>query len=163
MALVFLQSNPLLRALAIFLAMITDGLDGYLARRFGSKSSFGTLLDPMTDKFFALFVLTIFFYEDRLSPWEVTAFLSRDIALLIFGLYLVIFGSLANQKFGAIWMGKLTTTLQFFLFLALTFQLIIPPFAFLTFIGLGILAFFELALTTQDAQGETQGAGQTDT
>ncbi|MFW5927197.1 MAG: CDP-alcohol phosphatidyltransferase family protein, partial [Wenzhouxiangella sp.] len=38
-------------AVAIFiLAAVTDGLDGWIARRFGMTSSFGAFLDPVADK-----------------------------------------------------------------------------------------------------------------
>ena len=35
---------------SLFLAGVTDGLDGLLARRFNQKSQLGTILDPIADK-----------------------------------------------------------------------------------------------------------------
>ena len=44
--------SPWLRALIIVLAAITDGLDGWLARRLGQQTGAGQLVDPITDKLF---------------------------------------------------------------------------------------------------------------
>ena len=52
----------LYRALAIGLAMITDGLDGYLARRYRMTSQVGAFLDPLTDKFFVFFAIMILYF-----------------------------------------------------------------------------------------------------
>ena len=42
-------------ALLIFVvAGITDGVDGYLARRFSWRSRFGSIADPLVDKFMLL-------------------------------------------------------------------------------------------------------------
>jgi cardiolipin synthase len=38
-------------AIAIFLiAAVSDGLDGYVARRYNQRSSLGVILDPLADK-----------------------------------------------------------------------------------------------------------------
>ena len=38
-------------ALALFfIAAVTDGLDGFIARAFNQKTQLGTILDPMADK-----------------------------------------------------------------------------------------------------------------
>jgi len=146
LALVFLQENPLYRALAIVLAMATDWLDGYLARRHRMTSRFGTVLDPLTDKFFVFVVLSTLIHEQRLNIWEAMAMLCRDFSVIIFGFYLALSGTLASYRFRAIWCGKITTTLQFFVLLGLTFQVPFPPFVFGSFILLGVLALGELYL-----------------
>src|ERR1700722_11169840 len=43
LALVFLQENRLYRIIAIILALITDGLDGFIARRYKTANRLGTL------------------------------------------------------------------------------------------------------------------------
>ena len=49
--LVLLQSHQYVWSLLVFmLAGVTDGLDGYIARRFDAKTKLGALLDPIADK-----------------------------------------------------------------------------------------------------------------
>lgn len=92
LALVFLHDSPLLRAVAIVLAAITDGLDGFLARRYHLRSKLGTVLDPLMDKFFVFFILSILLLEAKIESWKVLVMLSRDFAILIFGAYLFLTG-----------------------------------------------------------------------
>ncbi len=94
LACLFFQDNPFYRAIAIILAMVTDAMDGYLARKYKQTSALGTLLDPITDKLFVFVALFIFLQEDRLSIWQAAAFMCRDLSVLIFSIYLVIRGEL---------------------------------------------------------------------
>lgn len=147
LALLFMVDNAVCRSIAIVLAMVTDSLDGYLARRFRMTSQVGAFLDPLMDKLFVLTVALIFIQEGRLQLWEALALISRDFAVLLFGLYLAFKGSWSNFQFRSIWTGKITTTLQFFVLLGLTFHYAIPPYLFYSFVFLGVVAFCELYLT----------------
>lgn len=149
LALFFLFDNPFYRSLAIILAMATDSLDGYLARRYRKTSQLGAFLDPLMDKFFVFFAVSIFILERDLKLWEALSLISRDFAVLIFGFYLALRGTWSNFQFRSIWSGKITTTLQFFVLLGLTFHLAMPLYIFLCFIVLGILALFELYFIEQ--------------
>lgn len=150
LALVFLQENVLLRAVALLLAMASDALDGYIARRYSGTSRLGTLLDPLMDKFFVLFLLGIFYAEHRLSLWEAGMMLSRDLSVIIFGCYLVAKGRYKTYQFRAILCGKITTMFQFAVLLALTFGVEVPSTIYPMFIFLGFMALNEL-YTEQDA------------
>jgi CDP-diacylglycerol--glycerol-3-phosphate 3-phosphatidyltransferase len=134
------------RALAIILAMVTDCLDGYLARRFHTITRLGTILDPLMDKFFVGFITCVFIYEDRLQLWQAAALLSRDIAISLFAIYLAIKNTWGRFKIQSIWCGKISTTLQFLILLGLSFQMVIPSFMFFILILLGNLAWAELYL-----------------
>lgn len=149
LALLFLLDNPFYRCLAIILAMATDSLDGYLARKYRKTSQVGAFLDPLMDKFFVFFVVSMFIFEGHLKVWQALALISRDFAVLIFGFYLALRGTWANFQFRSIWSGKITTTLQFFVLLGLTFQIAIPVYIFWCFIVLGVLALFELYFIEQ--------------
>lgn len=144
LAFIFLQGNPFFRALAILLALISDGLDGYIARRYKLASPIGTLIDPMTDKFFVFFVLSVLISEQRLTWEEGGILFCRDIAVMLYGVYLVLRNRLMNYRFRSIWCGKITTVLQLMVLLALTFNVQFPSYAYGIFILLGILAFVEL-------------------
>ncbi len=144
LAFLFLQENPLYRVLAIVFAMVSDGLDGYLARKNSTTTKFGTLIDPVADKFFVIFVLSVLMKEHKLEIWQAAAFLCRDFSVFIFGLYLLFSSKLATYQFRSIWCGKLTTFLQFITLIALTLNLAVPPALFLSFIILGLCALVEL-------------------
>lgn len=144
LALLFLQENVFLRLCAIFLAMVTDMIDGYLARRNRSTSRFGAILDPTMDKFFVYFALTIFFSEGTLKPLAMIAVLSRDIALLFYGFCMMVFGRLNRIEFRSIRWGKISTSFQFCLLIGLTLGISIPWGFYACFVVMGILALVEL-------------------
>lgn len=144
LALLFIIDSPFYRTLAIILAMLTDCLDGYLARRYRLTSQFGAFLDPLMDKFFVLFIVGIFIHESKLQVWQAISLMSRDFAVIIFGIYLACKGAWSSFRFRSIWAGKITTTLQFFVLLGLIFSYSILPFVFIIFIVLGMLALIEL-------------------
>lgn len=147
LAFLFLQDNVSYRCLAIFLALITDALDGFLARRYSLSSQVGALLDPLMDKFFVFFLLAVLMQENRLTIWEAAAMACRDFSVMLFGGYLVFKGTLANYQFRSIWCGKLMTFLQFGVLLGLTCQIPIPGYVYGCFIAIGSLALVELYLS----------------
>jgi CDP-diacylglycerol---glycerol-3-phosphate 3-phosphatidyltransferase len=144
LAILFLNGSTFYRALAILLAMISDGLDGYYARRYAQCSKLGTLLDPFADKLFVITALSVLFLEQRITWLESAILVSRDFSVLLFGIYLILTQNLANYRFRAIWCGKVTTSLQFTVLLALTLHFPIPSYLYSVFIVLGVLALFEL-------------------
>jgi CDP-diacylglycerol---glycerol-3-phosphate 3-phosphatidyltransferase len=66
-ALAFLQENPFFRLLAILLAMVSDFLDGYIARKQKMTTQFGAILDPIMDKFFVFFAGGVFYLEKKFA------------------------------------------------------------------------------------------------
>lgn len=147
LALFFLQSNPLYRLLAIVAALITDGLDGFIARRYNQTGRIGTLLDPIADKFFVFFALSILIHEQRLTLSEAAILICRDFSVILYGCYLAWRGKLFDYQPRAIWCGKVTTALQFTVLFCLTLRIPFPSYLYTIFILLGILALGELYLT----------------
>jgi CDP-diacylglycerol---glycerol-3-phosphate 3-phosphatidyltransferase len=150
LAFVFLQHDFIYRALAIILALITDGLDGFLARRYKMTNRLGALLDPLTDKFFVFFVLSVYIHESRLSWVEAACLISRDFSLFLYGLYMIGQGKLQLSRFRAIWAGKISTVLQLTIILFLTFGQTIWPFIYGIALLLGLAAFAELYHTERE-------------
>jgi len=144
LAFLFLQDNSTLRIIAIILAMVTDSIDGYLARRSQSVTRFGAILDPTMDKFFVYFAMTVLFLEARLAPWEMAAMLSRDFFLCLYGIIMVAAGRWRTIVFRAIRWGKVTTALQFVILVGVVLGISFPWFVFASFIVMGWLAFLEL-------------------
>lgn len=137
LAFLFLSQDTFLRALALAIAALTDFLDGYLARRYNICSKAGTILDPLADKFFVVFALAAFYHEGAIALPELISMFSRDIALCIFGLYLIINSLWKNYPFRSIWCGKISTALQLIVLSALTFKLSVPSSIYALFILLG--------------------------
>lgn len=144
LAFLFLIENATLRIVAILLAMLTDSIDGYLARRRQSVTRFGAILDPAMDKFFVFFALTVLFFEGRLELWQGCAMISRDFFLCLFGLYLSVTGYWESYQFTAIRWGKVTTALQFLVLVGLTLGVTFPSYFYGIFVLFGLLAFIEL-------------------
>lgn len=98
-------------ASAIFiLASITDGVDGYLARRRGQITTLGMLLDPLADKLMVTtaFILLVAYNPQIVPPW---------IAVLVIGREFLVSGlrSIASSEgftIEASELGKLKTVIQ---------------------------------------------------
>ena len=58
------------RLVLVVLALASDYLDGYVARQCGPMTKMGALLDPITDRVFALVGVGVFLFEGRLAVWE---------------------------------------------------------------------------------------------
>jgi len=92
------------------LASITDGLDGYLARKRGQITTMGILLDPLADKLLvsAAFIILVAYNPRIVPPW---------IAVLVIGREFLVSGlrSIAAAEGFAIEaseIGKLKTVIQ---------------------------------------------------
>jgi CDP-diacylglycerol--glycerol-3-phosphate 3-phosphatidyltransferase len=105
-------------AAAVFaLAAFTDGLDGYIARRQKSITTFGKLMDPLADKLLIVAALISLVSLDRVAAWVAMVIIARELAVT--GLR-----GLAAERgvvIAASWLGKLKTALQ----IAAVFALII--------------------------------------
>ena len=92
------------------LASITDGLDGYLARRRGQITTMGMLLDPLADKIMvtAAFVALVAYNPEVVKVWIVVVIIGREF--LISGLRSIA----ASEGFTvtASELGKLKTVVQ---------------------------------------------------
>ena len=81
---IFRPTTQVLLAAGIFsLASITDGLDGYLARKHGQISSVGMLLDPMADKLLIAsgLILLVRFTPNLMPPWIAVLVLGREFLI----------------------------------------------------------------------------------
>jgi cardiolipin synthase len=97
----------------LFLAGISDGLDGYLARRYNWRSPLGEKLDPVADKVLAATLYLCFAWQGLL-PWGVSALvLGRDALILGFAAVALGIGRVRDFP-PSIW-GKLSTACQLLL------------------------------------------------
>lgn len=71
----------LLTAVLIVIAAITDGLDGYMARKYNSESALGKLLDPLADKILLLSAMVMLVNLQRAPAFIVCLILCRETAV----------------------------------------------------------------------------------
>jgi CDP-diacylglycerol--glycerol-3-phosphate 3-phosphatidyltransferase len=127
--LIFATAEPGLNnwvALILFvIAGITDHLDGYVARKTGSTSELGALLDLVADKL--LIVVTLFYFisyeSDLLLIVPSLIIIIREIVISSFRQFLVEKGG--KNPIKVTFIAKSKTTLQIF---ALSFLIISPNF-----------------------------------
>lgn len=144
LAFLFLSENTTLRNLSVLVALISDCVDGYLARKYKYTSKLGAILDPLMDKFFVFFVLAVFILEGKLLVWQSVLMISRDLFLCIFALYLLINQSWQRFEIRSVRWGKITTGLQFSIIFMLINHYTPPQEVYWAFLMMGFFVFIEL-------------------
>lgn len=74
------------RAVAValgVLALVSDALDGMLARRYRAESELGRILDPLADKVLAAAVGLALLWRGALPLWYVTVVIGRDVLIVL--------------------------------------------------------------------------------
>jgi CDP-diacylglycerol---glycerol-3-phosphate 3-phosphatidyltransferase len=74
-------SGDLLAAVVFVIASLTDALDGWIARRNKSESTFGKLMDPLADKLLVVSALVSLVALDRLSAVVAMVIIAREFAV----------------------------------------------------------------------------------
>jgi len=70
-----------LATLFFVLASVTDILDGFFARRYGTVTVLGKLLDPLVDKLLVSLTMIMLIPLDRIPVWMVVIIIAREITL----------------------------------------------------------------------------------
>lgn len=79
----FYRSGQTLAALAVYLAaMLSDVLDGVIARRTNQITALGKLLDPVADKLSLLTILSLFAADGQIPRWVLFAVLAKELLLI---------------------------------------------------------------------------------
>ncbi len=79
-----------LRIGILWAAGISDFVDGWVARRWGS-SRLGPFLDPVADKLFIAAAFGVVLFSGALHWWEIVLVLARDIAATVAFLLTIVF------------------------------------------------------------------------
>ena len=122
-------------AIIIFiLAAVSDGLDGYVARRYNQRSTLGVYLDPIADKGLLLsgiITLSISNWSEadpdygRFPAWFPVLVISRDAILFVGAAVLYLLIGKVHVKPN--WTGKVATVLQMIAIGWVMLQLYIIP------------------------------------
>ena len=108
-------------ALIVFvIAGVSDGIDGFVARRFNQQSELGTIIDPSADKLLMTVAFIVLTMPNVLQPakhlpvpfWVTAAVIGRDVLIVtVAGAINVMTGF---RGFKPSWLGKASTTVQVF-------------------------------------------------
>tara|TARA_B100001029_G_scaffold38266_2_gene29466 strand:+ start:23469 stop:24014 length:546 start_codon:yes stop_codon:yes gene_type:complete len=142
------QENYFLALVLFIIAGISDGIDGYLARRFNWTSDFGQFADPLADKCLILATLLALAFSERLPLWFVYTMLTRDGIILVGSMmYLLLFDN--NQALPNRW-GKHYTgwTIALFIIVLVNSSFNFLPEVFEWLSMLGVLIFIVLSLSS---------------
>jgi cardiolipin synthase len=83
-------SQDYLLAFLVFIAAgVSDGVDGFIARRYHLKSELGAMLDPLADKLLLVSIYVTLGFQDVFPAWLVILVVTRDV--------LIVGGVLVNQ------------------------------------------------------------------
>jgi len=137
-------------ALAFFvIAGVSDGIDGFLARRFEQESELGTIIDPIADKLLMTTAFIILSIPNVLPPvrhlpvpfWVTITVIGRDVLILAVAAAINVITGF--RGFRPSWLGKLSTLIQvvavgLILFAAITGYTIYLP---TTYTLVALLAF----------------------
>ncbi len=122
----------------IVVAGITDGLDGYLARKLGVSSRTGEMLDPIADKVLLSGAFVALWLNGSLEGWLAAIILARDALILAAAGIALLFSKSPRRFPPSIW-GKLSTIAQVALVVTLAARIPEPV--------LGIVKWTTTALT----------------
>lgn len=106
-------------AILFIVAIATDGIDGYIARKYDIVSDLGKLLDPIADKALTGLAFIGLSILGELPWWITIVVLVREIGITVYRFIVV-----SDHVLAAAWMGKLKTVFQ-----AVALSIALIPFA----------------------------------
>jgi len=135
----FMADSPLLSYAALLLFIVasaTDGVDGYVARKYNQVTNFGKFIDPLADKLLITSAILIFVSVGRISPWAAMIILSREFAVTSLRVVAISEGIVIQ----ALWSGKIKTVVQI-----ASIIIMMTPFAHIVLIK-GFMTINDLAV-----------------
>jgi len=153
-------------AIAIFiLAAVSDGLDGYVARRYNQRSTLGIILDPIADKGLLLsgiITLSITNWSDidpdygRFPAWFPVLVISRDAVIVVGAAILYFLNGKVQVK--PRWSGKVATVCQMIAIGWVMLQFRFIPLFYIV-IGAGFFTLLSGVVYVMDGVRQLQAEG----
>jgi len=125
-------------ALCVFiLASLSDGIDGFLARKFQWQTKLGAFGDPLADKLLITVSYITLTYIRQLPLWFTLLMVSRDAIIIMgTGVWYYLFRSI---KFTPTLLSKINTVFQLLLVISILYQLsfqLLPAFIIMYLIAI---------------------------
>jgi cardiolipin synthase len=153
-------------AIIIFIvAAVSDGLDGYVARRYNQRSTLGVYLDPIADKGLLLsgiITLSISNWSEsapgygRFPAWFPVLVISRDAVILVGTMILYLLNGKVHVKPN--WTGKVATVLQMIAIGWVMLQLRFIPLLYVVFAA-GVFTLISGIVYVTDGVRQLQAEG----
>jgi len=125
-------------------AAITDGLDGYYARKWGLASRLGAFLDPVADKLMVSAALIVLLEMGRVDAFVALIIIGREIAISALREWMALIG--ASQSVAVHSIGKVKTIVQMVAIPVLLFH--DPLFGVIPVRPIGIVLIYVAAALT---------------
>ncbi|MDP8263442.1 MAG: CDP-alcohol phosphatidyltransferase family protein [Candidatus Ancaeobacter aquaticus] len=113
-----------------FLAVVSDAVDGYIARAYKQQTKLGTYLDPIADKFLLVSTVIVFSIPSEhfvtLPLWIITSVISRDIIIVMGSL--IIYLMTGTLRVEPSFLGKMTTFFQMTMIIWILFMFPHPEY-----------------------------------
>jgi CDP-diacylglycerol--glycerol-3-phosphate 3-phosphatidyltransferase len=110
----------------IFIASASDGIDGYLARRYGI-SRLGKIMDPLADKLLIILIMVMDagrFELTRVAPWMVACVVTRELIVQTLRVY----AAECDRPLHSNFLGKAKTSSQMIAVVAVHLSLALRAF-----------------------------------
>jgi CDP-diacylglycerol--glycerol-3-phosphate 3-phosphatidyltransferase len=153
-------------AITVFLlAALSDGLDGYVARRYNQRSSLGVILDPIADKGLLLSgIITLSIsnwsqvdpHYGKFPAWFPVLVITRDAVILIGSAVLHILNGKVRVR--PSWTGKVATVLQMAAIAWVMLQIQILPLIYVVF-GAGFFTLVSGMIYVRDGFRQLSAEG----
>jgi CDP-diacylglycerol--glycerol-3-phosphate 3-phosphatidyltransferase len=156
-------------AIIVFLlAAVSDGLDGYVARRYNQRSQLGVILDPIADKGLLLsgiitLSITNWSQSDpdygKFPVWFPVLVISRDAVILV-GTAILHYFIGNKMRVKPSWTGKVATVCQMCAIAWVMLQLHFVPLLYVV-VAAGIFTLISGAIYVRDGVRQLQAQGCT--
>ena len=81
----FRKGDSMGALIVYLLAMLTDAVDGFIARRYNQVTALGKLLDPLADKLSLVTLIALFVADGQIPLWLLGIILLKEVAMVVGG------------------------------------------------------------------------------
>lgn len=103
-----MENKEIFAFIIFIIASVSDGIDGYIARKYNQITELGKFLDPLADKLLVSAALLALVYLQIVETWVAAVIILREIFITTFRFYFLV----KDSTFSASWIAKKKTLFQ---------------------------------------------------